>query len=161
MAAPVNNRIRLNKNGFSLIEVLIALFILAVVGVAFLITLQYALKANMLDDANTTAESLARSQLEYEKGQAYWSATAPWVTTYDFDAGGTPLILEPAWVPVADYSKYAGFIIQVIANPVHITDDGIQIITVTVSKTLTLPNGAIWDVHVTMDGYKVHRLGSP
>ena len=160
MAARKNKLNRFKKNGFSLVEVLIAMFILVVVGVAFLITLNYALKANMLDKSHTTAESLARSQLEYEKGLAYWSAAPSWTFTYDFD--GATLDTPPLWVASADYPKYSGYTVQVVANPVPLgntTDDGIQILTVTVSKTIVIPNGTDWDVTITVSGYKAQRQG--
>ncbi|MEL7562304.1 type II secretion system protein [Dehalogenimonas sp. 4OHTPN] len=161
MAAPVNNRIRLKKNGFSFIEVLIAMLILTVVGVAFLITLQYALRANMLDDAKSTAESLARSQLESIKKEAYLDFSKVPVD---------PLRPKDAY----DIVSFTGdFAITVTVEPVDPTtgilntklpgspevwswDRGIQKITVVVQFDVS-NNPNVWDGSVTIEGYKVNR----
>ncbi|MEA3442624.1 MAG: prepilin-type N-terminal cleavage/methylation domain-containing protein [Chloroflexota bacterium] len=59
------------QKGQSLIEVLIALAILGIVAVAFLTALSTASKSIIVSDEMTTAESLARSELEYVKSQDY------------------------------------------------------------------------------------------
>jgi len=63
-----------NERGISLIEVLIALAILGLVAVAFLSGLATASRALIIADERTTAESLARSQMEYVKSQLYQEA---------------------------------------------------------------------------------------
>ena len=60
-----------NEEGISLIEVLVALAILALIGVGFLSALATSSKAIIIADTRTTAESLARSQMEYVKDQPY------------------------------------------------------------------------------------------
>ena len=60
-----------NERGIGLIEVLIALAILGIVAAAFLSGLATASKAIYIADVRTTAESLARSQMEYVKNQPY------------------------------------------------------------------------------------------
>ena len=60
-----------NEKGFTLIEVLVALAILGLIAVTFLMALSTASKAIIIADERTTAESLARSQMEYIKEQDY------------------------------------------------------------------------------------------
>ena len=62
------------ERGVGLIEVLIALAILGLVAAAFLSGLATATKAVFIADERTTAESLARSQMEYVKNQGYKDA---------------------------------------------------------------------------------------
>lgn len=59
------------ERGFSLTEVLVSLAIIALVAVAFLSGLSISLKSLMVTEEITTAESLARSQMEYIKNQSY------------------------------------------------------------------------------------------
>lgn len=60
-----------NERGIGLIEVLVALAILGIVAAAFLSGLATASKAVLIADVRTTAESLARSQMEHIKNQEY------------------------------------------------------------------------------------------
>ena len=59
------------ENGFTLVEVLVALSIMAMVAVIFLLALVMAGKAVLLAQEKTIAESIARSQIEYVKQQGY------------------------------------------------------------------------------------------
>jgi len=72
-----------NEKGISLIEVLIALAILGLVAAAFLSGLATASRALIIADERTTAESLARSQMEYVKNQPYERAEDDGEVTYD------------------------------------------------------------------------------
>jgi prepilin-type N-terminal cleavage/methylation domain-containing protein len=56
-----------NEKGMSLIEVLIALAILGIVAAAFLSGMATASRALIIADERTTAESLAKSQMEFVK----------------------------------------------------------------------------------------------
>jgi len=60
-----------NEKGFTLIGVIIALALLGVVAVAFFSALSTASKVISITDERATAESLARSQIEYVKNQLY------------------------------------------------------------------------------------------
>jgi prepilin-type N-terminal cleavage/methylation domain-containing protein len=64
-------RHELDQKGFTLIEVLIALFILAILGTACLLALQTSSRATNTANEQATAESLARAQMEYVKSQTY------------------------------------------------------------------------------------------
>ena len=68
--------IRDNK-GFSLIETLIAIAIMAVISVAVYSGLSTAITANIISDEKTTAGSIARSQIEYIQKQAYDTGDPP------------------------------------------------------------------------------------
>lgn len=60
-----------SEKGIGLIEVLIALAILGIIAIAFLGALATASKAIFTADERATAESLARSEMEYVKDQNY------------------------------------------------------------------------------------------
>lgn len=59
------------EKGLSLIEVLISLAIIALIAVGFLSGLSTSLRSLVVTEEITTAESLARSQMEYIKNQNY------------------------------------------------------------------------------------------
>jgi len=92
-----------NEKGFSLIEVVIALLLMGIIGVALLIGLATASKAIFIADERATAESLARSQMEYVKNQAY-------ITAADYDAG-VPGSGEVTYTKIADAEIPDGYII--------------------------------------------------
>ena len=60
-----------DSKGFTLPEVLIALGILGIISISFLAALSTASNATRIADKRATAESLARSQMEYVKNEAY------------------------------------------------------------------------------------------
>ena len=105
------------ESGISLIEVVAALAILSAVAVAFLSGLATTSKANIIDDEQATAESLARSQME-------------WLKNVDYVYEATEY--SPAPLPTdADYISYS---VITTAEPLHNPDDGIQKIAVTVKR---------------------------
>jgi len=57
--------------GFTMIEVVIAIAIIGIIGVAVMSALATASMTLIIADERATAESLARSQLEYVKSQTY------------------------------------------------------------------------------------------
>jgi len=121
-----------NERGFSLIEVLIALAILGLVAVAFLSGLTTASRALIIADERTTAESLAKSQMEYVKNIDYVDEA----TSY-----------PAASIPQEHID--AGYSATITALPLHNPDDGIQKITVVVKHG---------DKEVIiLEGYKVSR----
>ena len=121
-----------SEKGFTILEVLVAIALLGILGVAFLGGLSTASKALFLADERTTAESLARSQMEYVKNEMY-DNTDP----YKYEQTDVPSSDDPAYT------------ISVDAEPLNTPDDGIQKITVTVnhhSKQV-----------ITLEDYKVDR----
>jgi len=60
-----------SSGGFTLIEVLIAMALIGIIAIAFLSALSTASMALITADERATAESLARSQMEFVKNQPY------------------------------------------------------------------------------------------
>ena len=127
-----------SSRGFSLIEVLIALALVGIIAIAFLSGLSTASMALIIADEHATAESLARSQVEFIKNQPYDDINNPPQYTplpeipYGYDIVITAERLDP---------NYDG-----IAN-----DDGIQKITITVKR-----DDPVKEV-ITLEDYKVER----
>ena len=127
-----------NEKGIGLIEVLIALAILGIVAAAFLSGLATASRAFYIADVRTTAESLARSQMEHVKNQPYDTINVPPVydeisgIPADFNIVTTAERLDPEGDTTSD-------------------DDGLQKITVTVSHL------EVVNVKITLEDYKVDR----
>jgi len=121
-----------SEKGFTILEVLVAIGLLGILSVAFLGGLSTVSKALFLADERTTAESLARSQMEYVKNEMY-DDTNP----YTYAQTDVPSSDDPAYT------------ISVDVEPLNTPDDGIQKITVTVnhhSKQV-----------IILEGYKVDR----
>ncbi len=115
------------EKGVTLTETLIALAILAAVGVAFLLGLGTAYKAVTVSGQHTTAESLAKSQLEAIKACPYDNQNNP--PDYS-DCKITDILEQP---------EYHDYDIQISAERLDPkedgadNDDGLQKITVTVT----------------------------
>jgi prepilin-type N-terminal cleavage/methylation domain-containing protein len=123
-----------SEKGFSLLEVTLAIALIGIIAVAFLIALAGASRAISIADERATAESLARTQMEYIKTVEY----VPDATEY------TP-------APIPDHPTYS---VTIDAKPVHATDDGIQRITITVYHH---DKPIITSEDYTLQGYKVDR----
>ena len=121
-----------HESGVSLIEALVALAIIGTVAVIFLSGVAATSKAAFTVDEQATAESLARSQME-------------WVKKVDYVYGTTEY--SPAPIPSSkDYINYSAVI---TVEPLRAPDDGIQKITVAVKRS---GEGVI-----KLEGYKVDR----
>jgi len=68
--------------GFTLIEVVIAIALIGLIGAAVLSALSTASLALIIADQRATAESLARTQMEYVKSQNYTAAADTGVANY-------------------------------------------------------------------------------
>jgi prepilin-type N-terminal cleavage/methylation domain-containing protein len=126
--------------GMTLIEVLVALGILAAVAVVFLLGMSTSSKAVMVSQESVAADSLAKSELEYVKSTQYHNA--PW----NYQLPSNP----PSWDPShALPSGSGGYSLEVNAAlvPGHTSDDGIQKITITVTHD--------GEATFTLVGYKV------
>jgi prepilin-type N-terminal cleavage/methylation domain-containing protein len=150
---PIRKRFSLRstrgEKGFTLIEVIIAMALLAIVAVAILSGLSTGSRAIFVADERATAESLARTEMEYVKNQDY--SDGPWA--YKLPSG-TPPADPPTWWnpanPPALPAGYDGYSVDVRADPLPSQGTDIQKITVTVGHH-DKP-----DV-ITLEGYKVNR----
>ena len=145
------------SRGFTLIEVLIALALFAIIGIAFAGGLGTASRAVLTADVRTRAESLARTQMESVKNQDY--------IDYSKDLSDPvrePDFYEQATIPggVGDYtletkaepidpSNYEPYPEEGGSPGVYEEDDGIQLITVIVSHDERQV--------ITLVGYKIDR----
>ena len=128
----ISNRFACRESGMAFLETLVALALLGIIAIVFLSGLATTIKANVIADEQTTAESLGRSQMEWAK-QA----------DYIYDAAG----YSPASIP--DSEDYAGYAATITAEPLDNPDEGIQKITVTVTRNE--------EDLLTLEGYKVDR----
>ena len=90
-----------NESGVTLLETLVALAILGLVAVALLSGLTTAARATIIADEQATAESLARSEIEYVKSQLYidyaetghleYESATPLDSSYSIDPTITPI----------------------------------------------------------------------
>ena len=120
------------QSGTAFIETLVALALLGLVALAFLSGLTTTSRAEIISDEQSTAESLARSQMDFVKEADY----APEATSY-----------SPAAIP--SDTDYTGYSATVAALPLHSPDDGIQKITVTIQRS--------GNTILVLEGYKVDR----
>lgn len=120
-----------SESGMTLIETIVALAILGIAGITFLIGLAVTSKATAVADEKVTADSLARSQIEWVKN-----------ATYSTGATYTP-------APIPGDNDYANYSALIAAEPLHTTEDGIQ------KVTITIKHGE--EVILTWETYKVNR----
>ena len=113
----ISNKFACRESGMAFLETLVALALLGIIAIVFLSGLATTIKANVIADERTTAESLARSQMEWAKQ-----------TNYIYDTAG----YSPAAIPADE--DYAGYAAIITAEPLHSPDEGIQKITVTVTR---------------------------
>ncbi len=121
-----------SEPGLTLIETLVALAVIGAVVVTFLSGIGTTSRASIVADEQTTAESLARSQMESAKTATYVYGTSNYTA---------------ASIPTG--SDYTGYSATIAAAPLNNPDDGIQKITVTVrhfAKNV-----------IMLEGYKVNR----
>ena len=124
------------SRGFSMLEVVIAIALLGIIAVSVLSALQTAALAFIIADRRATAESIARTQMEYVRYSDYEGDPEEGPPQYSQD----PYIELPP-----DYSVVTTAIrLNKDVDPND--DDGIQEITVTVSHD--------GQVVVTLEDYK-------
>ncbi|UCD22458.1 MAG: type II secretion system protein [Chloroflexota bacterium] len=112
-----------SSRGFSMLEVVIAIGLLGIIAVSVLVALQTAALALISADRRATAESIARTQMEWVRYSNYDDDLAEGHPQYSLD----PQITLPP-----DYGVETTAIrLNKDLNPDD--DDGIQQITVTVS----------------------------
>jgi prepilin-type N-terminal cleavage/methylation domain-containing protein len=133
-AFPASGQARNGERGLTLIEVLVALSILAAVSTTFLLGMTTSSKAVMVNKEQITAESLAKSQMEYIKRQDYrvdLQYDKITLSQDEIDAGYDVDIMAEYMDPRGDGTD---------------NDDALQKITITVTH-----NG---EATFTLEGYK-------
>jgi len=131
-----------DEKGFSLMEVALAIALLGLVAVAYLGALATGSRAIMIADERATAESLARTQMEYVRQQPY-----------DANLEHDP----PQYYTIPDIP--AGYEIDVDAARLDpcddgtANDDGIQSITVVINHTVDGETKEIF----ALEGYRSRR----
>jgi prepilin-type N-terminal cleavage/methylation domain-containing protein len=135
----MKNRMKSQK-GFTLIEVLIAVLLISLVGLMILLEVAYSSKHSMNANVRATAESVARSEIEYVKNLTYNAVVNP--PTYSLE----PLSnygLNSDWTVTASFARLdpKG---DGLSN-----DDGLQLITLNVNH---LGNAVL-----TVEAYKPQR----
>jgi prepilin-type N-terminal cleavage/methylation domain-containing protein len=142
------------EKGFSLIEVAIAIALLGIVAVAVLGALATGSRGIFIADERATAESLARTEMEYVRSQEY--STAPW--DYTVTSSQRSSTDQPFWwdddPPPLLSSNYEGYTAYVSTATLHILaghpiDDGIQKIIVVIKH--------LDEEIFTLEGYRVWR----
>ena len=103
-------QLRRSERGVSLAETLVALFIVSVIAVAVTAGVGTSIKSNDIARMRISAESLARSELEYVSSQSYQATT--W--TYTLPEGPYPTW----WVTIHDSlpTGYTGYSVTVSAS---------------------------------------------
>ena len=133
------------ERGFTLVEVLISIAILGIIALAIFFGLSAASKTLFLADERTTAESLAKSRMEWVKNQPY-----------DY---GEPPSYSGLYEPVA----YAGYAIWVDVALLDQEgdgledDDGLQKITVAVYHPYVEEDTSQNRLVLSVEGYKADR----
>ena len=138
-------------------EVALALALLGVVAITFLTALATGSKAIFFADERATAESLARTHMEYVRSQAY--SMAPW--DYEVTLSARTTEDPPTWwdpdndIPPLLDSEYSGYTAVITATlvPDHTFDDAIQQITVVIKHLVDGEQKEIFD----LDGYRSLR----
>jgi prepilin-type N-terminal cleavage/methylation domain-containing protein len=110
------------QRGLTLIETLIALTILAAIGGVFLVGMTTSSRALIVNKDNITAESLAKSQMEYVKSQPYDSTHNPPVYGVDPSLNTQGYNILPSAVRLYPQIVHTG------------NDEGLQKITVTITR---------------------------
>jgi prepilin-type N-terminal cleavage/methylation domain-containing protein len=145
--------VRKDEKGFNLMEVALAMALLGIVAVAYLGAMATGSRAIFTADERATAESLARTQIEYVRNKEY--SSAPWnytVTSTQRDSTDPPTWWDYDPTPLLS-DEYDGYTAIIDVGPLHVLDDGIQVITVTVEH---LVDGEMKEIFI-IRGYRSLR----
>jgi prepilin-type N-terminal cleavage/methylation domain-containing protein len=149
--------LRGRSGGFTLIEVLIALALFAIIAIVFAGGLSTASRAVTIADVRTRAESLARTQMESVKEQDYGEAPDAGVYNYtkisDIPEGYSICSLNraspPSVVNCGSSDPVLGIPWDSETDTAVDEDDGLQKITLVIKHE--------GKEIITLEGYKVYR----
>lgn len=137
------------EKGFSLVELIIAIALIGIIGVAFLSALAIGHKAISIADERTTAESLARSQMEDIKEQDYINYSVDDHEEYLKIKPPSDYTIKVKAVPIDAFSEGRDPFLFNPEKGAYENDVGLQLITVTIHHL---------DKEIlTLEGYKVDR----
>jgi len=129
------------SRGFSMLEVVIAICLLGIIAISVLSALSTASATLIIADRRATAESLARTQMEYVKHSDYDDVNDPPEYSPDLST-----------VPDGYYINIEAVRLDQDENPND--DDGIQLITVTVTYYILGAEHKEVERQFTLEGYK-------
>jgi len=146
-----------SSRGFSLIEVAIAIALIGVIAVAILGALSYASMVLIITDRQATAESLAKSQMEYVKNQEYAEAPNGGVVNYE----EIPSTSIPDGYTICSVNRDDEIVDNVTGIPWNsgnntavYEDNGFQKVTVIVSYDIVRPENRVVEEQFILVGYK-------
>ena len=155
--------LRGRSRGFTLVEVVIAMCLLGIIGVAILGSLSYATGILITVDRRATAESLAKTQMEYAKSQPYITVnqtggTATYLTITDIP-DGYAIWSEDRTPPGGDVPGVVGIPWDSGNNTAAPEDSGLQKITVIVKYNIlrydvTSQQSTLVGKNFTLEDYK-------
>ncbi len=114
------------SQGFSLVEVMIAILLMGVVASSLLSALATSSTALSIADERETAKNIAESQTEYIKERGY--ATSTW--NYTVTASGCSSSQQPSWwnpendMPPLLSGEYTNYAVTVTAENLDADNDG-------------------------------------
>jgi prepilin-type N-terminal cleavage/methylation domain-containing protein len=153
----IRRAFRGSSRGFSLIEVTIAIALIGVIAVAILGAVSYASTVLIITDRQATAESLAKSQMEYVKNQGYEEAPNGGVATY---SKITEITEIPYGYTISGLNR-TGEDVNIRGIPWSsgnntdvYEDSGLQKITVIVKYEIVRPENKVVEEQFVLEGYK-------
>jgi type II secretory pathway pseudopilin PulG len=145
-----------NKRGATLVEAILAMGLLGIIAITFLMAIFIATKSIAIADERTTAESLARTQIEYVKQQVYIDAADNNVASYSkLDVSDNPAY-DHYSVESYDRSGVAAPLDRIILIPWNsVIDDEVDV-DVGLQKIRVVISHDSKEV-LTLEGYKVNE----
>ncbi|MBA7641964.1 hypothetical protein ES703_49650 [subsurface metagenome] len=117
-------KVRNSQKGFLLIEILVGLALMGIIAAAFLNGLSTTFTGVTVSQERVTAESLAKSQIEYIKIQDY-------IPVAEYGIGDPPKFYELIDIPPDLVA--AGYTVEITSLERHIISDVIELQSVTVA----------------------------
>ena len=158
LSSKVRRAFQGSSRGFSLIEVAIAIALIGILAVAIMGALSYASTVLIMTDRQATAESLAKSQMEFIKNQEYDPAEDGGVGNYD----EIPSMSIPYGYTILSENRTPGQYVPSILgipwnsgnNTAAPEDKGLQKIKLVVSYEIVRPDRKVVEEQFILEGYK-------